>query len=81
MKWEEIGVNDPRYKAKNFLKTVSRLQKRIRAVTGEYMRFVDISEYKGDSDLLCEGIWLELLSKPVGEVCAAAVEEWKENAT
>ena len=67
------------YKTKKLLTTVKRLQKRIRTVTGEYMRFVDISEYKGDSDLLCEGIWLELLCKPVGEVCDEAVEEWKEN--
>ena len=61
-----------------YLSTLAKIQKRIKAMVGEYMRFVDVGEYKGDDDLMVEDMWFELFNSPVSEVCREAVEEWTE---
>jgi len=61
-----------------YLSTVAKMQKRIRAMVSEYIRFVDVGEYKGDDDQMVEDIWFELFNSPVSEVCREAVEEWTE---
>ena len=61
-----------------YLSTLAKIQKRIKAMVGEYMRFVDVGEYKGDDDQMVEDMWFELFNSPVSEVCREAVEEWKE---
>jgi len=68
-----------RYHTKEYEEKIQKLQKQIHDVTGEYVRLLDISEYKGDGDLLCEGIWLDFLCKPVAEVCDEKIEEWEES--
>ena len=77
MNWEEIGVTDPRYRTKKYLTAVDKLQKDIKKLTGEYIRFVDVGEYKGDGDQMVEDIWFELFSKPVSEVCDDAIAEYE----
>ena len=61
-----------------YLSTLAKIQKRIKAMVSEYMKFVDISEYEGDDDQMVEDIWFELFDSPVSEVCGEAVEQWKE---
>ena len=61
-----------------YLSTLAKIQKRIKAMVSEYMRFVDVGEYKGDDDLMVEDMWFELFNSPVSEVCREAVEEWTE---
>ena len=61
-----------------YLSTLAKIQKRIKAMVGEYMRFVDVGEYEGDDDQMVEDMWFELFNSPVSEVCREAVEEWTE---
>ena len=61
-----------------YLSTLAKIQKRIKAMVGEYMKFVDVGEYKGDDDQMVEDMWFELFNSPVSEVCREAVEEWTE---
>ena len=61
-----------------YLSTLAKIQKRIKAMVSEYMKFVDVGEYKGDDDLMVEDMWFELFNSPVSEVCREAVEEWTE---
>ena len=61
-----------------YLSTLAKIQKRIKAMVGEYMRFVDVGEYKGDDDQMVEDMWFELFNSPVSEVCREAIEEWTE---
>lgn len=61
-----------------YLSTVAKMQRRIRAMVREYMRFVDVGEYGGDDGQMVEDMWFELFDSPVSEVCKEAVEEWTE---
>ena len=61
-----------------YLSTLAKIQKRIKAMVSEYMRFVDVGEYEGDDDQMVEDMWFELFNSPVSEVCREAVEEWTE---
>ena len=61
-----------------YLSTLAKIQKRIKAMVSEYMKFVDVGEYKGDDDQMVEDMWFELFNSPVSEVCREAVEEWTE---
>lgn len=61
-----------------YLSTLAKIQKRIKAMVGEYIRFVDVGEYKGDDDLMVEDMWFELFNSPVSEACREAIEEWTE---
>ena len=61
-----------------YLSTLGKIQKRIKAMVSEYMKFVDVGEYKGDDDLMVEDMWFELFNSPVSEVCREAIEEWTE---
>ena len=61
-----------------YLSTLAKIQKRIKAMVGEYMKFVDVGEYKGDDDQMVEDMWFELFNSPVSEVCREAIEEWTE---
>lgn len=61
-----------------YLSTLAKIQKRIKAMVSEYMRFVDVGEYEGDDDQMVEDMWFELFNSPVSEVCREAIEEWTE---
>ena len=61
-----------------YLSTLAKIQKRIKAMVSEYIRFVDVGEYKGDDDQMVEDMWFELFNSPVSEVCREAIEEWTE---
>ena len=78
MKWEGIGEMNVKKRDAKYLSTVAKMQRRIRAMVGEYMAFVDVGEYKGDDGQMVEDMWFELFDGPVSEVCGEAVEEWTE---
>ena len=61
-----------------YLSTLAKIQKRIKAMVSEYMKFVDVGEYEGDDDQMVEDMWFELFNSPVSEVCREAIEEWTE---
>ena len=50
----------------------------VKGVTGLYLPFVRLDEYKGDLDLLVEDIWFELFDDAVSEVCKEALDAWKQ---